>query len=1376
VPYDLFISYSRRDDKQGQVRALKQQIEADYRSFTKEDLGCFFDTEDIATMDDWRHRILEGLRESNLLLLVLTPAYLDSSYCEWEIIEFLKYENSRTVGGQGVTPVYFLEIPGLDEPGFEQRAAAWVAQVRRRNQVDLRDWFHEGVDALKRTDVRRRLDDLERSLHTRLSRLRRLREVPGNLPAHNPRFVGRETEMQRLHEAAGLGRFGVLTAVQGMGGVGKTALAFQYAHAYADFYPGGRWLVSCAGETNLASAVRRLDLDLWLTLSDAEQRDDNLAARRVLAELERRAIEGAKSRSGEEHLPEPKALLLLDNVDTPALLQPPQSALLTGRKWLHVLATTRSGAQDFCNDPERLTVLSIDELPDDDALRLIESYQPGGRFPTPQERDAALGLVKLLGGFTLAVEVVAVHLGERAGRVTCAAFLERMKKEGLGNFDDVAVGTKTGIFHGEKLVGATLTPTLDLLSEPERLVLSYASLLPPDSIPLPWLRALTAKNFPELGRDAEPGCDDPWINLINNLLGLRLLHTIDFTEDGRTPRLLRMHRLVGGLVRSSDKEIDHRRNWLSIHAHNRCSFLEKGWLDWSNRWEIAPLASLAHLRMDDEDWNYGPWLATQAANRLSDLGMYSPAELLYRRALEAHERVSGPQHPATLISVNNLGTVLLHKGDYAGAEPLYRRTLEASERTLGPNHRDTLISVNNLAELLGNKRDYAGAELLCRRALEAKERLFGPEHPSTLTSVSNLAQILRGKGDDAGAEPLCRRALEARERVLGPGHPDTLGSVNNLALLLDSKKDYAGAEPLHRRALEGLERALGLEHPLTLSSVNNLATVLSKRDYTVGESLHRKALEARERVLGPEHPDTLGSLNNLAILLDEKGDSVGAEPLYRRALQGRERVLGPEHPDTLTTVSNLASLLGGKKDYAAAEPLYRRAFEARERILGPEHPSTLSSVNDLGLFLTNKGDYSGAEPLCRRAFEGRQNVLGPEHPDTLISTNNLAALLKEKGDFAGAEPLYRRAFEASDRVLGPEHRDTLGSVNNLAALLFSKGDYAGAEPHYRRALEANERTLGPEHPNTLTTVNNLAALLYSKGDYASAEPLIRRALQGRERVLGPEHPHTLSTVNNLATLLDGRKDYARAEPLYRRALEGRTRVLGPEHPDTLASVNNLAALLFHKGDYVGAGPLYRRALEGRKRVLGPNHPDTIASVNNLALFLSKGKDAEEQDRLARRQDAIKRILSGDYSCAEALLRGLVQEKYALPSTHCHLARVLLMTGRNEEARQEINHAWDARKESPAYVVPRILFFQCVFKMLDAGDTAATVGQIKAALRAPDAHLEWAIQLVLDHLRGQLGEPNHQFLTALARALSSATAIPHLDEFPQWRTASAATPD
>ena len=244
MDYDIFISYARQDNQQGRVTELKQQLEADYRAFTGTELRCFFDLEDIKDMDDWRHRLLEGLRQSQLLLLVLSPRYLDSEYCEWEIVEYLKYEHSRAAQGRGVAPIYFVKIPGLDTPDFMQPAAAWVANIRRRNHFDLRPWYDQGVSALNRQEVRRRLDDLNRALQDRLSRLRRLAAAPGNLPAPNPHFVGRLTEMARLHRSVGLGQFSVLTALQGMGGLGKTALAVQYASAYADFYPGGRWLVS----------------------------------------------------------------------------------------------------------------------------------------------------------------------------------------------------------------------------------------------------------------------------------------------------------------------------------------------------------------------------------------------------------------------------------------------------------------------------------------------------------------------------------------------------------------------------------------------------------------------------------------------------------------------------------------------------------------------------------------------------------------------------------------------------------------------------------------------------------------------------------------------------------------------------------------------------------------------------------------------------------------------------------------------------------------------------------------------------------------------------------------------------------------------------
>ncbi len=211
---------------------------------------------------------------------------------------------------------------------------------------------------------------------------------------------------------------------------------------------------------------------------------------------------------------------------------------------------------------------------------------------------------------------------------------------------------------------------------------------------------------------------------------------------------------------------------------------------------------------------YARWTAVLAETRehyvpaqlggfFRDNGLYLAAKPLLKRALEGFERVLGPEHPHTLVSVSNLAGLLYHQGDYAGAAALYRRALEASERVLGPEHPDTLNSVNNLADLFNTQGDYAGRSRSTGGSAGGQERVLGPEHPDTLASENNLASLLESQGDYAGRAALSA-ALRPEERVLGPEHPSTLTSVNNLALLLESAKATTrGAAPLFRRSAGG---------------------------------------------------------------------------------------------------------------------------------------------------------------------------------------------------------------------------------------------------------------------------------------------------------------------------------------------------------------------------------------------------------------------------------------------------------------------------------------------------------------------------------------------------------------------------------------------
>lgn len=625
MPYDLFISYSRRDNAQGRITQLVERIKKDFASFEGlhgRELVTFFDQEEIHGMQDWRQRILQGLRESRLLLACLSPAYLKSEYCEWEFVEYLKYEIGHLHGFNGVAPIYFVEVPGWDTKDFEQQCAAWVAELRKRQHFDLRPWHDEGEEALREAAVQERMGQLNRQLVQTITRGERAEKSLGNVDAHNPHFIGRTANLRMLRENfVTPGHIGVVTAVNGLGGLGKTALAIEYAHAFADEYGGGRWQVRCAGQDDLRLALAELAAPIGFEFTDDEKKNADLQFERTRRELKKLADSAPSfgvppsgssgfgvppsGGSGRE-VPEaiapfarpPKGgtpnrcLLILDNVDRPGLLDPAQVARLNGGDWLHVLATTRLGENELHGPHRDRSFLAVDELPPDDALALIESYQPDGRFRSEAERDAACEIVRLLGCFTLAVESAAVYLGQFANDVTCAAFLARLKKEGLEGVDAAASQSDVSVRHREKRLSATLQPTLERLSAAEELALGFAALLPPDQVPLRWLRALVAKTFPEMERDAELGYPDPWKSVLRSLFSLRLIQATDAMDEDCQPQVARIHRLMQQLAirHCPTDQRNARQESLDSFVMQRIAAKRVFWVE---SWERSAISALA---------------------------------------------------------------------------------------------------------------------------------------------------------------------------------------------------------------------------------------------------------------------------------------------------------------------------------------------------------------------------------------------------------------------------------------------------------------------------------------------------------------------------------------------------------------------------------------------------------------------------------------------------------------------------------------------------------------------------------------------------------------------------------------------------------------
>ncbi|NQT14551.1 MAG: toll/interleukin-1 receptor domain-containing protein, partial [Planctomycetes bacterium] len=643
---DLFVSYAHADDRDGWIEGLVEALQQAYTRLRPAPLALFFDRQAIQSMQDWEDRILLGLREAKSMLAVLSPAYFQSAFCRREWKTFQEHERSLPLPHEGIAPVSILPAPDFDD---HDENGPWLADVRRRQYVDLRPFYAAGLGGLSDETFRQEVDRLIRRISDRVSDVERYRASPSTIPPYNPNFVGRTDELRKLHDTLALGRVGAVTAVQGIGGIGKTALAYHYAHRYAAEYPGGRFLISAAGAIDLRIPIIKLAPHRGVALTEADDRDPDLAFPKVQAALQ----------NG------PRTLLVVDNLDDPGLVTPEQRGrCLPVGEAVHVLFTTRL-------DPRKMRgieCLPLDTLPERNALELLANHRP---IPDEAERVAARRIVGRLAGHALAVEVVAVYLGQYAD-ISYTDYLARLEAEGIGAVDRTGDDELVNLsVNPETLISRLLEPTLAGLPDPEILTLEYASLLPPDAIPLPWLRALVGGKFSELLEEPKPGYPDPWDDLVLRLAGLRLL------TPGDDPRIAQMHPIAHHVVRTRISDAA-RQTALIRHAEGRADLLREAWIHHENRWEIEPLHRSATLSLEAETVEAAD-LAGQVGKPLWELGRLAECRDLLRDALSVERDALDPDAPRLAVSYSNLALVENDLGNSAEARDLLRRAIALAE-------------------------------------------------------------------------------------------------------------------------------------------------------------------------------------------------------------------------------------------------------------------------------------------------------------------------------------------------------------------------------------------------------------------------------------------------------------------------------------------------------------------------------------------------------------------------------------------------------------------------------------------------------------------------------------------------------------------------
>ncbi len=409
-----------------------------------------------------------------------------------------------------------------------------------------------------------------------------------------------------------------------------------------------------------------------------------------------------------------------------------------------------------------------------------------------------------------------------------------------------------------------------------------------------------------------------------------------------------------------------------------------------------------------------------------------------------------------------------------------------------------------------------------------------------------------------------------------------------------------------------------------------------------------------------------GARNVLANVLAAEGRLAEAEAEYRRALELREAELPAGDPEIAVSRSNLGLVVNSRGRHADAEVEFRKALALMEAALGPGHPAMGTFRNNLANSLSDQGKYAEAEQELRQALAVMEAALGPEHPDVALSLSNLAQVLGLEGKLAEAETLHRRALALRERVLEPGHPEIGQSLNNLANLLHAQARFTEAEAMLRRALPLLEAALGPAHPDVAQLRSNLGLMLHAQGKYDEAEVQMRQALALWEQALGPEHENVGLAHNNIALVMYEREEYAQAEEEYRKALGVMERALGAEHPHVATIRSNFAQVLIERGKIEEAETEHRKALAVQEKVLGSAHPDVARSYNNLGqILMAKKAWAEAEVELRRGMELWEQGLGGEHP--------------NVATARSNLAKVLLLLGREEEALELAEKAWERRQ-------------------------------------------------------------------------------------------------
>jgi tetratricopeptide (TPR) repeat protein len=712
-PIEIFCSYAHEDE------SWLRKLETHLSLLKRQGLISPWHDRLIVPGADWAKTIDAHLETASVILLLVSADFLASDYCYG--IEMKRALERHEAGEARVLPILVRPVEGWQQAPFAH------LQALPTDARPLASWRNKDT-ALADVAAGIRRVIVEELPHLSASAPRAALPAIWNIPyPHNPFFLGRDDELALLRHHLQTGQATALSqaqAISGLGGIGKTQLALEYAYRYYQDYQAVLWARAESTETMISSYVALATL---LRLPEREEKEQEVTVQAVKIWLQ--------THRG--------WLLILDNADDLSLLL----AFLPPSLGGHLLLTTRATATGRLAHRIEIEILT----PKQGALFFLRR---SGLLPpdatledaSPPEQSLALQLSTELGGLPLALDQAGAYVEETGTNLVEYWQLYQQYRADLlqqrgGLVSDHSSSVATTWLVSFQRVEERNPAAADLLR-----LLAW---LPPDGTAEEILPAGASFLGPVLAPVAENG-------LLRNQ-AIEALRAYSLIRRDPKEHMLSMHRLVQAVLRDRQGEAE-RRLWIermiqTINAAFPAGDEYENWpqcerlllhallaAQWSETYQISrtEMGRLLH-----ETATYLRWRAR-----------YAEAEPLCQHALRIWEQQLGPEHPLVAYPLNGLADLYTSQGKYVEAEPLYQRALRIREQQLGPEHSETAYTIGHLARFWEAQDNNEEASVLFARALRIYEQALGAHHSKTTETRERLIALLHAMGQHEEAARL----------------------------------------------------------------------------------------------------------------------------------------------------------------------------------------------------------------------------------------------------------------------------------------------------------------------------------------------------------------------------------------------------------------------------------------------------------------------------------------------------------------------------------------------------------------------------------------------------------------------------------------------